>query len=233
MSFDPTGLVFSVTLCVPGALPYVNLYDVRKFDKVRSGSHEDVLTEQEPFATAALEDSIVQMEAYPPRIPVITSSATSNDGALLLLGTSSGVHYVLNAMDCSIVARLVGHDGLERLGAPPTAENAPRAGASGSEVSWTSDGRFVIGGSLDGKICMWDVAPPAGSVEASALDRPAPGPMCTLAPFKTFPGHGGKPSRVVAFNPRYSMLATGGLDLVRRISRRHADLAQGFWIPAA
>lgn len=127
-----------------------------------------------------------------------------------------------------------GISGLERSPFPPyDRPMEPSAGSSSEEVSWTPDGRFVISGSsslpfsslsrltspcsrkkgaIDGKIHIWDVAPPEG---AQTAPRPPPGPQCTLYPIKTREAHLGGPCRVVAFNPKTAMMATAGKELVR------------------
>jgi len=166
-----------------------------------------------------MRDPILEKASYPPINPIVTSCSFSNDGKWLLLGTSGSVHYVLDSYKLDLQYRLEGHTGLERLGAPATEGiTPPRPGASGGEVSWTPDSRFVVCGSLDGKLFIWDVHPPEG--DESLLMRQPAGPETTLGPIRALDGHGGKPSRVVAFNPKYGMMASGGNELV-------------FWLPEA
>lgn len=54
--------------------------------------------------------------------------------------------------------------------------------------------------------------PPEGSHSL----RSAPGPECTLKPYYVLEGHKGNPARVLGFNPKMGMLASGGLELVRK-----------------
>lgn len=130
--------------------------------------------------------------------------------------------------------------GLERAVASPyDRPMEPSAGLSSEEVKWTPDGRFVVGGrsislsmclssvtnplaalcpgSIDGKIHVWDVAPPP---EQRPPHYPQPGPYCTLLPIRSIDGHVGGPSRAVAFNPRTAMFASAGNDLVNLLAMR-------------
>lgn len=67
-------------------------------------------------------------------------------------------------------------------------------------------------GSIDGRIHIWDVAPPAPPPGVDDK-RPNYGPGCTIYPFKTVDAHDG-PSRAVAFNPKSAMFVSAGYDLV-------------------
>lgn len=101
--------------------------------------------------------------------------------------------------------------GLERAVAPPHERpTEPVAGMSGEEVKWTPDGRYVLSGSINGKVHIWDVNPPP---PAPAL-KDRGGPTATLLPIKTLDGHAGGPSRCLAFNPRAAMFASAGMELV-------------------
>ncbi|KAL8279850.1 hypothetical protein RQP46_007700 [Phenoliferia psychrophenolica] len=210
VAYEPSGLVFAVLLNLRSTLL---LYDLKNFDK-------------QPFISVVLEDPILAQRSFPPRVPIYTSLAFSNDGKWILVGTSGDVHYIVDGFYGKIVARLElppapGNEpqhvmGLERSVRPPYERQIEATtGISSEEVAWTPDGRFVVSGSIDGKIHMWDVAPPEGQAQAH---RPPPGPSCTLYPIKTSDGHLGGPSRIVAFNPRTAMMATGGNDLT-------------FWLP--
>ncbi|GAA5902270.1 WD-repeat containing protein SWD2 [Sporobolomyces salmoneus] len=206
IGYDPSGMVFGVALNLNST---VLMYDIKNFDKA-------------PFLVVHIEDPILRTRSYPPRVPVFTSISYSNDSKWLLVGTSGDTHYVLDAYEGNIVARLEGpkeaaNMGLERAMIPPHERPIdPHAGLSGEEVKWSPDGRYVIGGSIDGSIHVWDVAPPPSEVDPS---RPAPGPGCTLYPMKSFENaHPKGPSRVVAFNPRSAMFASAGNELA-------------FWLP--
>lgn len=91
-------------------------------------------------------------------------------------------------------------------------------------------------GSIDGKVHVWDVAPPP---EQRPPHYPQPGPYCTLFPIKSIDGHVGGPSRAVAFNPKTAMFASAGNDLVGLFELARAGdalltlsfLLQAFWLP--
>ncbi|ORY56807.1 WD40 repeat-like protein [Leucosporidium creatinivorum] len=211
VAYDPSGYVFAVGLNLRST---ILLYDIKNFDK-------------QPFLNIQIDDPILSQRTYPPRVPVLTSLAFSNDGKWILVGTSGDVHYVVDSFDGHIVARLecvpqpgstspAGVMGLERAVASPYERPMePSAGLSSEEVKWTPDGRFVVGGSIDGKIHVWDVAPPP---EQRPPHYPPPSPECTLFPIKSIDGHVGGPSRAVAFNPKTAMFASAGNDLA-------------FWLP--
>lgn len=82
----------------------------------------------------------------------------------MLIGTSSGVHYVVHSYSpYEVVAKLegmepnarsealadiasAGHRGLENVGQDPNVPFPPHAGISGEETSWSPDGRYVLSG---------------------------------------------------------------------------------------
>lgn len=92
VAYDPTGFVFAVLLNLRSRSTLL-LYDLKNFDK-------------QPFVSIALEDPVLGTRSYPPRIPICTSLAFSNDGKWLLVGTSGDTHYVADAFEGTIVARL-------------------------------------------------------------------------------------------------------------------------------
>jgi COMPASS component SWD2 len=98
------------------------LYDLRNYDK-------------EPFSVFPIsDDSYLQNLSYPPRMPEFNKLEFSNDGKSILVGTTGGVHYILDAFAGGIKARLIDHQ--------PT--NPP--GLSSGDVCFTPDGRYVLGG---------------------------------------------------------------------------------------
>jgi len=74
--------------------------------------------------------------------PEWTKISFSNDGKYLLISTVAGVLYLLDAFECEIVHRFSGH--------------LNSAGVA-FEASFTPDAKFVLCGSQDGKIHMYDV----------------------------------------------------------------------------
>ncbi|GAA5989856.1 hypothetical protein JCM5350_006589 [Sporobolomyces pararoseus] len=206
VGYDPSGMVFGVALNLQST---VLMYDLKNFDK-------------QPFLTVHIEDPILKKRSFPPRVPIYTSISYSNDSKWLLVGTSGDTHYILDAYEGNVVARLEGpreapNTGLERAMIPPYERPIEaHAGLSSEEVKWSPDGRYVIGGSIDGSIHVWDVAPPPSEIDP---DRPAPSASCTLHPIKTIEtAHPRGPSRVVAFNPKSAMFASAGNELA-------------FWLP--
>jgi COMPASS component SWD2 len=167
------------------------LYDTANFDK-------------EPFKTISVDDPQLIKISYPPRPLLMTSLEFSTNGKWLLVGTSGGVHYIMDAFDGPMLARLAGHvplDPKQPLGALPSRQ------ISGEEVCWTPDSKFVLSGSEDGKIYIWDVG-------SRPLQTPLPGrDPETIQPIQVLEGHVG-PTRCIRFNPRFAMLATASNDLV-------------------
>jgi COMPASS component SWD2 len=192
VAYEPTGTVFAVGF---HNFNRINLYDVNNYDK-------------DPFLHIEVQDPSLSRISFPPRIPFMTSLSFSNNGKYLLVGTSGDSHYLLDAYDGLMIAKLEGHRGLER-GKNPQGQplNPPNKGISGDELSWTPDSKFVVGGSHDGKIIIWDLSeesklPP---LQKGFTDLPV------ITPLTILDGHPG-PSRCVKFNPRFAMMATGGAD---------------------
>ncbi|OCB84770.1 WD40 repeat-like protein [Sanghuangporus baumii] len=198
VAYDNSGLVFAVAI---NTFCRILLYDMNNFDK-------------EPFLTMTLEDPLLKLISFPPRQIYMTSLAFSSNGKYLLVGTSGNAHYILDAYEGHLLAKLEGHVGMERVRMEATVGLNPTKGISGEEVTWTPDSKFVISGSLDGKVCIWDVQNlPIRVNEPIDLNR---NPM-VLQPLATLDGHPG-PSRCVRFNPRIAMMATAGSELA-------------FWLP--
>lgn len=98
------------------------LYDLRNYDK-------------EPFSFFPIsDDAYLQTLSYPPRMPEFSRLEFSNDGKSILVGTTGGVHYILDAFAGAIKARLINHNA-----------NTP-SGLTSGDVCFTPDGRYVIGG---------------------------------------------------------------------------------------
>ncbi|KAG6909952.1 hypothetical protein DXG01_014221 [Tephrocybe rancida] len=197
VAYDIASLVFAVAV---NHYSRILLYDPNNYDKA-------------PFLTITLEDPTLSLISYPPRPIYMTSLAFSSNSKFLLVGCSGDAHYILDAYEGHLLAKLEGHIGLERrsLSAPPSIE--PSKGSSGEEVSWTPDSKYIIGGSLDGKVLVWDVQslePRVGPVDLKLAPK-------RIQPLVALDGHPG-PSRCVKFNPRIAMLCTAGSELA-------------FWLP--
>lgn len=185
------------------------LYDAASFDK-------------EPFLTITLHDPTLSRISFPPRNPVMTSLAFSSNSDWLLVGTSSSAHYLLDAFDGHLLAKLEGHEALER-GKSGNISVTPQRGISGEEVSWTPDSKYVVGGSHDGKIMIWDIAGSAPRLKQHLEEMKTwknsegrtgtpPDPL-SIRPMHSVDGHPG-PSRCVKFNPKVAMLASAGTEVV-------------------
>lgn len=194
VAYDSSGLVFAVAI---NNFSRILLYDMNNFDK-------------EPFLTMTLDDPLLKLVSFPPRRIYMTSLAFSSNGKYLLVGASGSAHYILDAFEGHLLAKLEGHIGLERTRLDVSEELNPTKGISGEEVSWTPDSKFILGGSLDGKICIWDVQNlPDRSNEPIDINKHPK----VIQPLSIIEGHPG-PSRCVRFNPRLAMLATAGQELV-------------------
>ncbi|KAK0444655.1 WD40-repeat-containing domain protein [Desarmillaria tabescens] len=190
VTYDSTGMVFAVAV---NHYSRILLYDHANYDKA-------------PFLVITMEDPTVSFVSYPPRPIFMTSLSFSSNGKYILVGCSGDAHYILDAFEGHLLAKLQGHIGLEgrSTAVPPTIE--PAKGGSGEEVSWTPDSRYIVSGSLDGKVHVWDSGPV--DLRAASVRLQLLGPL---------EGHAG-PSRCVKFNPRFAMMCSAGAELA-------------FWLP--
>ncbi|KAI6099695.1 WD40-repeat-containing domain protein [Pisolithus sp. B1] len=202
VAYDTSGLVFAVGI---NRYSRILLYDQANYDKA-------------PFLTITLEDPSLALVSYPPRPIYMTSLAFSSNGKYLLVGCSGDAHYILDAFEGHLLAKLEGFVGLERrrLDAPPSID--PVKGNSGEEVSWTPDSKYVVGGSLDGRIAVWDVQ--ILPVRSGVVDLKVP--PTRLQPLTALDGHSG-PARCVKFNPRLAMMVTAGTELAFWLPDQSAD----------
>ncbi|KAH9928680.1 WD40 repeat-like protein [Fomitopsis serialis] len=197
VAYDASGLVFAVAVNVYSR---ILLYDQANFDKA-------------PFLVITLEDPTLALISFPPRAIYMTSLSFSTNGKYLLVGCSGAAHYILDAFEGHLLAKLEGHVGLERRKLSTPLKIEPEQGCSGEEVSWTPDSKFIVSGSLDGKVVMWDVQNlPVKEGPINLKDTPL-----LLRPMAALEGHPG-PSRCVRFNPRFAMMCTAGPELA-------------FWLP--
>ncbi|KAG8907163.1 member of Set1p complex, histone methyl transferase [Tulasnella sp. 403] len=190
VAYDSQGIVFAVAI---NTFQRILLYDLKNFDK-------------EPFLTVELSDPHLDKISFPPRKPFMTSMSFSTNSKWILIGTSGDVHYVIDAYDGFLLARLEGFKGLEGGKTGDQYSVTPVKGISGEEVSWTMDSKFIIGGSHSGKIYMWDTS------MIPMVPAPEGENAKVLTPVVTLDGHPG-PSRCVRFNPRYQMFVSAGAEL--------------------
>jgi COMPASS component SWD2 len=193
VAYDASGLVFAVAV---NRYSRIMLYDVANFDKA-------------PFLTITLEDPTLSAVSYPPRAIYITSLAFSSNGKYLLVGCSGDAHYIMDSFEGHLLAKLEGHVGLERRNINTPIGIEPVKGSSGEEVCWTPDSKYIVGGSLDGRVFIWDVQNlphKSGPVELHV-------PPKRIKPSTVVDGHPNA-SRCVRFNPRLAMMCTAGTELV-------------------
>lgn len=104
----------------------------------------------------------------------------------------------------------------------PVKEIQPKRGSSGEEIGFSSDSRWVVSGSQDGAVYLWDLSPLPGKEKLEVAEVPethrylqkAPSLEAAVVCRPSEGGGGHAPSRAVRFNPRYGMLAVGGEELV-------------------
>jgi len=160
----------------------------------------------------------------------MTSLAFSSNGKFLLVGTAGNVHYVLDAFDGTLLIRLEGFTGLEGGKTGREGGMVPTRGISGEEVCWTPDSKFVVGGSLDGKVHIWDLSDERKIPQMRPLDE-----AVALQPALTLDGLSSA-TRCIKFNPRYHMMSTAGAELVRHVMKEQRFISaniscQTFWLP--
>jgi len=128
----------------------------------------------------------------------------SNDGKHLLLGSRSGGHFLLDAFDGSLKAYLRKPNGSTRRSAAGEAETG--ALESSGDCCFSPDGRYVLSGSKK-DLLAWDtLASPASNKvlePAYVLDEK-------------------REASVVAYNPRYNMIATADQELMFWLPDPHA-----------
>ena len=148
-----------------------------------------------------------------------------------MVGCSGNAHYIMDSFEGHLLAKLEGHVGLERRKMTVRESMEPSKGISGEEVCWTPDSKFVLSGSLDGRVVVWDVQ--NLPTKEGPLDLKAP--PVVLQPVGKLEGHPG-PSRCIRFNPRCAMMCTAGQELVRVFIVllgffTKLTVLQAFWLP--
>ena len=124
----------------------------------------------------------------------------SNDGKHILLGSRFGGHFLLDAFDGNLKAFLRKPAGGTRRSAPGEVDGA--AVESSGDCCFSPDGRYVLSGSKK-DLLIWDTLATPGNNKA--LD-----PAFVLDEKRE--------TAVVAYNPRYNMIATADEELM-------------FWLP--
>lgn len=183
---DPSGTVFAVACPSAGT---ILLYDMRNYDRA-------------PFATVDVVDQARSIDAAN-LVRGWTTLEFSNDGNLLLLGTTGNGHFLLDAFDGTLKAYLRKPAGGTGRPAPgDVSSSSPSSIDSSGDCCFTPDGRFVISGAAK-DVLVWDAR---GTPDQHGVLEPAH----ILQDKNT--------AAVVAFNPRYNFFATANQELL-------------FWLP--
>lgn len=174
ISFDPTAVIFAVG---SQDISEIALYDVKNFDK-------------QPFSTFKVPKS-------PTGSPLIWDKIEfSNTGKLILVGTQTGSHYLLDSFSGDLKATL--H--VKKV----YNESQTRKRTTG-HIAFTGDGRFVVAGSLDKKLYVWDTNQIDPNKDVN-----------DLYPIHTQDAN--CETALVSFNPKLMLMATG-------------DSTISFWLP--
>ncbi|KAB8343033.1 hypothetical protein FH972_022627 [Carpinus fangiana] len=205
-AYDPTATVLAIACPLA---QQILLYDVRNFDKP-------------PFTTFDLQPAEHAHGGGPHAGPQNNWAKLefSNDGKRLLLVTTGPGHYLLDAFSGKLLAFCARPQGpTGRL--PPAqwgelrerqrSKSAAGLGATGQgDACMSPDGRYVIGGSGEHGLCVWDAAGREAG-EPGARDM-------VLQPLHELGSKVAGRAAVVAYNPRHNLVVT-------------ADKAVVFWLP--
>lgn len=229
-AYDPTATVMAVSCA---AAQMLLMYDVRNYDKEPFATFDikDLETAcAQQVCLGAAGNAIMRTEAgiaaqstargiSPPRN--WTKLEFSNDGKKILLGTNGTGHYVLDSFHGNLVSYCVkSHGSTNRIspeGLPHLRERQKNGQAAGSVTSsqgdmcFSPDGRYVIGGSGDSELLVWDLDGLSPASNAKIEKKHILQPSIDL----TTKGAGS--ASVVGYNPRHNLLIT-------------ADKAVVFWL---
>jgi COMPASS component SWD2 len=128
----------------------------------------------------------------------------SNDGKHLLVGMRGGGHLLLDAFDGSLKAYLRKPNGSAKRSVPGEPEDGVLE--SSGDCCFTPDGRYVISGSKK-DVLVWDTLATPGSNKV-------------LEPTHVLEEK--RETAVLAYNPRYNMIATADQELVFWLPDPHA-----------
>ncbi|KAF2468845.1 WD repeat-containing protein-like protein [Lindgomyces ingoldianus] len=188
-AYDPSATVIAIASPPTHS---VLLYDIRNYDKA-------------PFATFDLLD--LEQRFLGPQGGDWTKMEFTNDGKSLVISTTGTGHFILDAFSGELshfCYRKSGHSGRLAPGASPPGHGAnitngtsPALGQG--DVCVTPDGQYLVGGSGDDGLLVWDISKP-------------PAPNNFLEPVEKLPGYG--KAAVVGYNPRTNVLASADHDLL-------------------
>lgn len=180
-AYDPSASVIAIA---SPPTQTILLYDVRNFDKP-------------PFATFDLHE--MEQQYTPGSVGRTWAKLEfSNDGKHLVLGTTGGGHFALDAFEGSLkhfCLRDTGTSGRRAAGEYAS----PGTVAGQGDTCLSPDGQFLIGGSGDDGLLVWDLH------SKQSADR-------ILRPITDLPGPG--KAAVVGYNQRMNLLCTADKDFM-------------------
>ncbi|KAM7422791.1 hypothetical protein PAMA_010706 [Pampus argenteus] len=166
-SFDPEGLIFAAGI----NSEMVKLYDLRSFDKVRSSCEREktgilgrfvIYMEQNSHGPFCQQGPFATFKLQYDRTCEWTGLKFSNDGKLILLSTNGGALRILDAFKGAVLHSFGGYNNSKGVTL---------------EASFTPDSQFVMIGSEDGKIHMWNAE---SGMKVALLDGKHTGPITCL-----------------------------------------------------
>lgn len=186
-TYDPSATVIAIASPLTQS---VLLYDIRNYDKP-------------PFVTFDMLD--LEQRFLGPSKGEWTKMEFSNDGKSLVIATNGNGHFVLDAFTGEITHfcyRKAGSSGRLTPGTSShsagTTNGSTPANGQG-DVCITPDGQYLLGGSGEDGLLIWDISKPSTSNHI-------------LEPMEKLPGQG--KSAIVGYNPRTNLLATADRDLL-------------------
>jgi COMPASS component SWD2 len=187
-AYDPSATVMAIA---SPSTQTVLLYDVRNYDKP-------------PFAVWDMQE--LEQRFLGREKGEWTKIEFTNDGKNLLIATNGGGHFILDAFSGDITHfcyRKAGSSGRLSAGATHLSNGSHMSNGHGpvvgqGDVCISPDGQYVIGGSSEDGLLVWDISKP-------------PTPNNSLEPIERLPGHGR--SAVVGYNPRTNLIASADKDL--------------------
>jgi COMPASS component SWD2 len=174
-AYDPSATVMAIA---SSSAQTVVLYDVRNFDK-------------DPFAIfdmQALEERFFGREKVE-----WTKLEFTNDGKSLIVATNGSGHFVLDAFNGDVTHFCYRKSGSSGRLAPSGTNNNhgihPAAAGQG-DVCLTPDGQYLLGGSGEEEVLVWDISQP-------------PTPNNIIEPMERLPNYG--KAAVIGYNPRNNL----------------------------
>lgn len=186
-AYDPSASVIAIASPATHA---VLLYDIRNYDKP-------------PFASFDLQE--IEQRFLRGQGAQWTKMEFTNDGQSLVISTTGSGHFVLDAFSGDIkhfCYRKAGHSGRLPPGASPPDQssrtpNGSSAALGQGDIAVSPDGQFLLGGSGDDGILVWDISKPPTSSNV-------------LEPMEHLPGTGKAP--IIGYNPKSNLIASADRD---------------------